>query len=111
MPPYIICKGQGLRETLTNRQTLRLKLRSFKSSEHMRKGLGQTAVSATSASSVTLQIWQHVAKYNNCNFATFNSVVDTKNGAKFQRCLENESKPIIIFCFLRIPSLISKDQN
>ena len=47
MPPYIICKGQGLRETLTNRQTLKLKLRSFKSSEHMRKGLGHTAVSAT----------------------------------------------------------------
>ena len=37
-----------------------------------------TAVSATQASSVTLQIWQHGAKENYCNFASFNTVVDTK---------------------------------
>ena len=44
----------------------------------MRKGTGHTAVSATEASSVTRQIWQQGAKDNNCNFATFNSVVNTK---------------------------------
>ena len=40
--------------------------------------MGHTAVSATETPSVTLQIWQHEAKYINCYFATFNSVVDTK---------------------------------
>ena len=40
--------------------------------------MGHTAVSATQASSMTLQIWQHGAKENNCNFAPFNRVVDTK---------------------------------
>ena len=77
--------------------------------------MGHTAVSATNASSVTLQIWQHRAKGNISNFASFNRVVDTKtsiiqNGAKYiKRRLENETKPIIIFLYLRIPSLISKD--
>ena len=37
--------------------------------------MGHTAVSATSA---TLKIWQHGAKENYCNFASFNRVVDTK---------------------------------
>ena len=44
----------------------------------MRKVMGHTAVSAIQASSVTLQIWQHGAKENYCNFATLNMVVDTK---------------------------------
>ena len=65
--------------------------------------MGHTAVPATLASSVTLQIWQHGAKENYCKFASFNSVVDRKT-SKIQmrpnilkRWLENESKPIIIF--------------
>ena len=36
--------------------------------------MGHTAVSATEASSVTLQIWQHGAKGNYCNFASFSRV-------------------------------------
>ena len=40
--------------------------------------MGHTAVSATKAYSVTLQIWQHAAKENNSNFATFFGVVDRK---------------------------------
>ena len=44
----------------------------------MRKGMGHTAVSATLASLVTLQIWQHGAKENYCNFANFNRIFDTK---------------------------------
>ena len=40
--------------------------------------MGHTAVSATQASSVTLQIWQNGAKEEYCNFATFNRIVDTK---------------------------------
>ena len=44
----------------------------------MRKGMGHTVVSATQASSVTLQILQHGAKENYCNFASFNRVVDKK---------------------------------
>ena len=40
--------------------------------------MGHTAISANQASSVTLQIWQHGAKENYCNFASFKSVVDTK---------------------------------
>ena len=39
--------------------------------------IGHTAVSATLASSVTLQILQHDAKENYCNFATVNRVVLT----------------------------------
>ena len=42
--------------------------------------MGHTAVSATQASSVTLQIWQHGAKKNNCNLTSFNRVVDKKTG-------------------------------
>ena len=48
--------------------------------------MGHTAVSATYASSVTLKIWQHGAKENDSNFATFNKVVNTKtnrNGVKY----------------------------
>ena len=58
---------------------IKIKLKSFKSSEYNneKKGMCDTAVSATQASSVT--IWQHGAKQNNCNFVTFNRVVDTKN--------------------------------
>ena len=57
----------------------KIKLRSFKSSEHINeKKMGHTAVSASQASSVTLQIWQHGAKENNCNFATFNGIVDIR---------------------------------
>ena len=51
------------------------KLRSFKI---MRKGMGQTAVSATKPSSVPLYSWQYGAKENYCNFATFNRIVDSK---------------------------------
>ena len=40
--------------------------------------MGHTAVSATIASSVTLQIWQDGAKDNYCNFPTFNGIVDAK---------------------------------
>ena len=40
--------------------------------------MGHIAVSSIEASLLTLQNWQHVAKDNFCNFATFNSVVDTK---------------------------------
>ena len=65
--------------------------------------MGHTAVSVTLVSSVTLYIWQHGAKENYCNFASFNRVDDTKT-SKIQmgpnilkRWLENESKPIIIF--------------
>ena len=43
----------------------KLKLRSFKSSEHInKKGDGHTAVSTIEVSSVTLLIWQHGAKEN-----------------------------------------------
>ena len=41
--------------------------------------MGHTAVSTIKVSSVTLKIWQHGAKDNYCNFATFNRVV-TKTG-------------------------------
>ena len=44
----------------------------------MRKGMGHTAVLATEVSSVTLQIWQCGAKENQCNFAPFSKIVDTK---------------------------------
>ena len=40
--------------------------------------MGHTAVSSTEASSVTLKSWQHGAKGNYCNFASFNRVFDTK---------------------------------
>ena len=40
--------------------------------------MGHTAVSAAQAASVTLSIWQHGAKENNSNFASFNSVVYAK---------------------------------
>ena len=77
--------------------------------------MGHIAVSATWAFSGTLQIWQHGAIENYCDFVSFNRVVDTKtnpNGAKYiKRWLENESKPIIILKFLKIPSLISTDQK
>ena len=43
----------------------------------MSKGMDHTAVSATEASSVTLQIWQRGAKQTYCNVEFFNSVVDT----------------------------------
>ena len=43
----------------------------------MRKRMDHTAVSATQASSMTLQIWQNGAKEKYCNFATFNRIVDT----------------------------------
>ena len=48
----------------------KIKPKSFKSSEH-EEGMGHIAVSATEASSVTLQIWQHVAEENYCKFAFF----------------------------------------
>ena len=78
--------------------------------------MGHTEVSATHASSVTLYNWQNGAKENYCNFASFNKVVDTKtsnqNVAKnIKLWLENESKQIMIFGFLRTPLLISKDQK
>ena len=50
-------------------------------------------------------------------FATFNRTVDKKTSIIQtepnikKRWLENESKPIMNFSFLRIPSLISKDQK
>ena len=62
--------------------------------------MGHTAVSATQASSITLQIWQHGAIENYCNFAFFNRLVDKKisiiqNGAKYITFwLENESKEV-----------------
>ena len=40
--------------------------------------MGHTAVSTIKVSSVTLEIWQHRAKTNYGNFASFNMVVDTK---------------------------------
>ena len=40
--------------------------------------MGQTAVSAAKASSVTLKIWQNGVKEKYCNFATFNRIVETK---------------------------------
>ena len=42
-----------------------------------RKVMGHTMVSATEASSVTLN-WQHREKESYCNFASFNRVVNTK---------------------------------
>ena len=69
--------------------------------------MGHTAVSATQVSSVNISIWQHGAKENNSNFATFNSVVYTKTSKiqmgpniyiyLYKRWLENEYKPIINF--------------
>ena len=57
----------------------KLKLSSFKNSELINeKVVGHTAVSATQASSVTLKIWQHEAKENNCKFASFKRVGNTK---------------------------------
>ena len=44
----------------------------------MRKGMDHTAVSATQALSVTLNIWQHGAKENYSTFKTLNMVVNTK---------------------------------
>ena len=79
--------------------------------------MGHTAVSATKASSVTLQILQHGAKKKNCNFKALNRVVDKKTsiiktgpnvlnfGYKMNR------PPIVFFLFLSKPSLISKDQK
>ena len=56
------------RNNATKTTSNKIKLRSFTSSEHinvlMRKGMGNTAVSATQASSVILYIWQHRAKEN-----------------------------------------------
>ena len=53
-----------------------------------------------------------------CNFANFKWAVDSKtdvnqNGVQIikKTCLEYESKPIIYFWFLRIFTLISKDQK
>ena len=40
---------------------------------------GHTMVSATEASSVTLQNWQRGAKMNDSNFANFNRIVHTRN--------------------------------
>ena len=40
--------------------------------------MGHTAITSTKALSVILQIWQHGAKENNCNFTTFNRVVDIR---------------------------------
>ena len=44
----------------------------------MRMKMGNAAVLATKASSVTLLIWQHEANENYCKFAKFNRIVDTK---------------------------------
>ena len=41
--------------------------------------MGHTAVLAIQASSVTLKNWQHGAKENGCNFATFNRVFNNRN--------------------------------
>ena len=69
---------------------------------------------ATLGSSVTIWIWQHGTKENYCNFAVFNNrVVDTKI-IKIGPNIINiglRIKPIIISLFLRISSLISKDQK
>ena len=46
----------------------------------IQKGMGHTAVSAIEASSMTLQIWQHEARENNCNFENFNWTVNTLTG-------------------------------
>ena len=77
--------------------------------------MDHTAVSATQVSSVTHQIWQHEENY--CNFASFKWAVDKKTSIiqmgpnNIKLWLENESQPIMIFRFLRILSLISKDQK
>ena len=44
----------------------------------MRKAMVHTAVSATIASPVTLNIWQHGTKENYCSFASLNMIVVTK---------------------------------
>ena len=52
-----------------------------------------------------------------CNFANFKKAVDSKTDINQNRvqinksCLEYESKPIIYFWFLRVFTLISKDQK
>ena len=62
------------------------------------------------AVSVTHLIWQNKTKEKFCNFATFD-IRYSKRIQIYKRWLENESKPIINFRFLRITSLISKDQK
>ena len=42
------------------------------------KKVGHAVVSATQTSSVTIWLWQHAAKENSCQLASWDSVVDTK---------------------------------
>ena len=62
--------------TCQNSRHNKIKLRSV--SVFMRQKIGHTALSASLASLVTLQIWQHGAKENYYNFASFHRAVDTK---------------------------------
>ena len=63
-------KDKRLRPSLLDIYEIKIKLRSFKISEHINeKEIVHTTVSAIKASSVTLPILQHGAKMNNCNLA------------------------------------------
>ena len=58
---------------------IKIELKFFKSSEHIEeKGDGPYRVIGYSNSSVTLKIWQHGAKDNDCKCESFNWVVDTR---------------------------------
>ena len=89
------------------------KMSSFKSNKNIhKKDELYYVVSANKASSATVWWSGNESHRKHTTILQISNRQSIQNGVQiFQTCLEYESKPIIYFWFLRILTLISKDQK